>query len=137
VRRRTNSHHPTASLLTLNCSSVGWTATSSRSLETSIPTVDTICAIFQPFLVVRGSTLATVRVCEDNGRGPKLPQRFMALVTNGLPAVPEDRRQPILRPWHSAPNLRHKVAPSYGDGGVISFSAPLTPSPRMTGHFPI
>jgi len=35
------------------------------------------------------------------------------------------------------PRSNAEVAASYADGGVMDFATLMTPSPRMTGHFPL
>jgi hypothetical protein len=68
--RRHNSRQPALSLLTLNRASVGYNATSSRSLETSTPTVGAICAILLSLPCGAGLTHATVRDCEETAWAP-------------------------------------------------------------------
>src|SRR5580700_6185703 len=99
-----SSRQPASLLATLRRCPSGKAAASSRSLETSIPTVGSICAISSvPALWCELLALATVRVHEENTARAHAHPRIGTLVGYVLRAAPGDRVDtdlPATTLWH-------------------------------------
>src|SRR5580704_12239226 len=99
-----SSRQPASLLATLRRCPSGKVAASSLSLETSIPTVGSICAISSvPALWCELLALATVRVHEEETARAHAHPRIGTLVGYGLRAAPGDRVDtdlPATTLWH-------------------------------------